>query len=156
PEYWHVVGRRSLVVCQIPRAPRTTWARVPHPGCRAQLDGFRETISYSLFFGEGLPRGVNRPLYIFFAVSGTEEGGFELRRREIDSGVEGGAEELTECSCISLRRGLPIRDWTLRKEPGEHRAYAIEAQRNPCILCRCGHALNELRAERFEPRIDFV
>src|SRR5947209_17232732 len=79
----------------------------------------------SLTGSESSTGGADGVVNVVIGVSGGEERGLELRRREIDAVVEHGAEEASKASGVAAFSGFPIGHRLVRKEKGEHRADAI-------------------------------
>ena len=104
--------------------------------------------------------GRNRLLDLGLAVGRREESGLELGARQIDARVEHPAEELRKTICVAVRGGVEIRDRTVSKENGKHRAPTIDRDRDAGPLSGPGETFLEKCAVVFElledPRVLFA
>jgi hypothetical protein len=111
---------------------------------------------FCLSLGQGMLGGRDGFIYIFFGVGRAQERGLILRGWQIDTTVEHAAKKLPKRFRVRLGCGIPIRDRTGSKEPGEHRTDAIGGEGNAGV-CRCrSHSFHQLRTQTLDAGINLL
>src|SRR5215467_1365958 len=106
--------------------------------------------------GERLFGSSDGLLYIFCSVSCSQKRRFKLRRGQIDSVVEHGAEEAAKGFGVALGGGVPIRNRAGGEEPGEHGSYAVMAHLYSCIFGHSGDAVDDFGGKLVELGVDVL
>src|SRR6185437_16641298 len=89
-------------------------------------------------------------------MDGAEEGGFKLRWRQVNPGVEHLSKEVAEGSYVGFCRTFPVSNGFGIEEPGKHGSGPLCRKFNPGIF-RCRHyAVHQFCGEAVEPRINFA
>src|SRR5690606_8855603 len=96
--------------------------RLATVGCYDRLLGER---------GEGGARRLDRPFDLRLAMGGRDEGGLELRGRQVDPAVEQGVEEAAEEAEVRAPGRCGVEDLALGEIDRPHASHAVDAVGDP-------------------------
>src|SRR6185369_14662441 len=89
-------------------------------------------------------------LNVRFAVCGGEEASLELRRGQIDAGLQHAVEKFLESLTVRFHRVGKIPNGSAGEVAAEHRTAAVEGDGHAGGFCGVAHPGFQLRAEFFE------